>query len=150
MYTAGSGSRDIVVESKACGSVLRQQPVLAILETPDSLIRSMGFWAIRTHTYHGISYHNILYHIMSCHAMPCHVIAYHIIPYHIVSYHVYIYTDPEARLLKKVNRRIGFSAKSISYIDIAQESIIGLKSYQFCIENLTFNIMIYIFLSLLK
>ena len=57
---------------------------------------------------------------------------------------------PEARLLKKVNRRIGFSAKSISYIDIAQESIIGLKSYQFCIENLTFNIMIYIFLSLLK
>ena len=57
---------------------------------------------------------------------------------------IYIYTDPEARLLKKVNRRIGFSAKSISYIDIAQESIIGLKSYQFCIENLTFNIMIYI------
>ena len=52
--------------------------------------------------------------------------------------------NPEARLLKKVNRRIGFSAKSISYIDTAQESIIGLKSYQFCIENLTFNIMIYI------
>ena len=56
----------------------------------------------------------------------------------------YFGTNPEARLLKKVNRRIGFSAKSISYTDIAQESIIGLKSYQFCIENLTFNIMIYI------